>query len=59
MDVDDAITQMELLGHDFFLIVNKDTMRPSVVYHRHGWSYGVFEIATPENVKKAQEAKNA
>ncbi len=50
---------MELIGHDFFLFVNKDTMRPSVVYHRHGWSYGVFEIDTPENVKKAQEAKNA
>ncbi|MFR1206892.1 MAG: ribosome-associated translation inhibitor RaiA, partial [Bifidobacterium catenulatum] len=24
----------------------------SVVYHRHGWSYGVFEIDTPENVAK-------
>lgn len=41
------------VGHDFFLFVNKETGRPSVVYHRHGWSYGVFEIDTPEKVKKA------
>ena len=46
------IAEMELIGHDFFLFVNKETGRPSVVYHRHGWSYGVFEIDTPENVKK-------
>ena len=59
MSIDEALYEMELIGHDFFLFVNKDTMRPSVVYHRHGWSYGVFEIDTPENVKKAQEAKNA
>ena len=43
---------MDLIGHDFFLFVNKETGRPSVVYHRHGWSYGVFEIDTPENVAK-------
>ncbi len=50
MSIDDALYQMELIGHDFFLFVNKDTNRPSVVYRRHGWSYGVFEIDTPENV---------
>ncbi|KFJ07493.1 ribosome hibernation-promoting factor, HPF/YfiA family [Bifidobacterium tsurumiense] len=50
MSIDEALYQMELIGHDFFLFVNKDTNRPSVVYHRHGWSYGVFEIDTPENV---------
>lgn len=53
MSIDEALYQMELIGHDFFLFVNKETGRPSVVYHRHGWSYGVFEIDTPENVKKA------
>ena len=52
MSIDEALYEMELIGHDFFLFVNKDTGRPSVVYHRHGWSYGVFEIDTPENVKK-------
>ncbi|KAB8288532.1 ribosome hibernation-promoting factor, HPF/YfiA family [Bifidobacterium avesanii] len=55
MTIDEALYEMELIGHDFFLFVNKETNRPSVVYHRHGWSYGVFEIDTPENVKKAGE----
>lgn len=54
MTIDDAINQMELIGHDFFLFTNIDTGRPSVVYHRHGWSYGVFEIDTAENVEKAK-----
>ena len=52
MTIDEAINQMELIGHDFFLFVNIDTKRPSVVYHRHGWSYGVFEIDTPENAAR-------
>ena len=51
MSIDEALYEMELIGHDFFLFVNKETGRPSVVYHRHGWSYGVFEIDTPENVQ--------
>ncbi|MEE1296855.1 MAG: ribosome-associated translation inhibitor RaiA [Bifidobacterium sp.] len=59
MSIDEALYEMELIGHDFFLFVNKDTMRPSVVYHRHGWSYGVFEIDTPENVKKMKAEAEA
>ncbi|KFI48365.1 ribosome hibernation-promoting factor, HPF/YfiA family [Bifidobacterium boum] len=55
MSIDEALYEMELIGHDFFLFVNKDTGRPSVVYHRHGWSYGVFEIDTAENVAKAKK----
>ncbi|GAA6122733.1 ribosome-associated translation inhibitor RaiA [Bifidobacterium psychraerophilum] len=51
MSIDEALYEMELIGHDFFLFVNKETGRPSVVYHRHGWSYGVFEIDTPENAE--------
>ena len=51
MSIDEALYEMELIGHDFFLFVNKETGRPSVVYHRHGWSYGVFEIDTPEHVQ--------
>ena len=50
MSIDEALYEMELIGHDFFLFVNKETGRPSVVYRRHGWSYGVFEIDTPENM---------
>lgn len=53
MSIDEALYEMELIGHDFFLFVNKKTRRPSVVYRRHGWSYGVFEIDTPEHVKQS------
>lgn len=56
MSIDEALYEMELIGHDFFLFVNKETNRPSVVYRRHGWSYGVFEIDTPEHVKAAGAA---
>ena len=55
MSIDEALYEMELIGHYFFLFVNKETNRPSVVYHRHGWSYGVFEIDTAENVAKAKK----
>ena len=55
MSIDEALYEMELIGHDFFLFVNKETGRPSVVYHRHGWSYGVFEIDTAENGAKAKK----
>ncbi|KFF31212.1 ribosome hibernation-promoting factor, HPF/YfiA family [Bifidobacterium bombi] len=54
MSIDEALYEMELIGHDFFLFVNKATGRPSVVYRRHGWSYGVFEIDTPENIRKSR-----
>lgn len=45
MTIDDALYEMELVGHDFFLFVNAETQRPSAVYRRHGWSYGVLELA--------------
>ena len=52
MTIDEALYEMELIGHDFFLFVNKETGRPSVVYHRYVWGSGVSEIYTPENVAK-------
>lgn len=58
MSVDEALYEMELIGHDFFLFVNSGTGRPSVVYRRHGWSYGVLEIDTQEKIGKSRgEAK--
>ncbi|WP_018333306.1 ribosome hibernation-promoting factor, HPF/YfiA family [Actinomycetospora chiangmaiensis] len=44
MTVDDALSQMELVGHDFFLFSDKATGRPSVVYRRHGYDYGVIHL---------------
>jgi ribosomal subunit interface protein len=42
MTVDDALFQMELLGHDFYLFMDKDSGRPSVVYRRRAYDYGVI-----------------
>ncbi|WP_390633558.1 ribosome hibernation-promoting factor, HPF/YfiA family [Mycobacterium simulans] len=45
MSVDDALYEMELVGHDFFLFHDKDTDRPSVVYRRHAYDYGLIRLA--------------
>lgn len=44
--VDDALFQMELVGHDFYLFQDKETGRPSVVYRRKGYDYGVISLVT-------------
>ncbi|TFD77358.1 ribosome hibernation-promoting factor, HPF/YfiA family [Cryobacterium fucosi] len=44
MTVDDALYFMELVGHDFYLFQDAETRRPSVVYRRKGWDYGVIEL---------------
>nr|WP_297612770.1 ribosome-associated translation inhibitor RaiA [Nocardia sp.] len=45
MTIDDALYQMELVGHDFFLFQDKETDRPSVVYRRHAFDYGIIRLA--------------
>ncbi|MGV0850896.1 ribosome hibernation-promoting factor, HPF/YfiA family [Mycolicibacterium phlei] len=45
MTVDDALSQMELVGHDFFLFHDKETDRPTVVYRRHAYDYGLIRLA--------------
>jgi hypothetical protein len=45
MTVDDALFQMELLGHDFYLFMDKESGRPSVVYRRRAYDYGVIALA--------------
>lgn len=45
--VDDALFHMELLGHDFYLFQDKESGRPSVVYRRHAYDYGVMSLAEP------------
>lgn len=44
MTVGQALSRMELVGHDFFLFHDVDTDQPSVVYRRRGWSYGVLRL---------------
>ena len=45
MSVDDALYEMELVGHDFFLFYDKQTERPSVVYRRHAYDYGLISLS--------------
>ncbi|GAA2386602.1 ribosome hibernation-promoting factor, HPF/YfiA family [Dactylosporangium salmoneum] len=44
MTVDDALFHMELLGHDFYLFNDKESGRPSVVYRRRAYDYGVMSL---------------
>jgi putative sigma-54 modulation protein len=43
MPVDEAISQMELLGHDFFLFIDADTERLNLLYRRDDGNYGLIE----------------
>jgi ribosomal subunit interface protein len=45
MTVDDALYEMELVGHDFFLFHDKDSDRACVVYRRHAYDYGLIRLA--------------
>ncbi|MEE2032852.1 ribosome hibernation-promoting factor, HPF/YfiA family [Rhodococcus chondri] len=44
MTVDDALYEMELVGHDFYLFHDKETDLPSVVYRRHAFDYGLIKL---------------
>ncbi len=57
MTVDDALYYMELVGHDFYLFIDQETARPSVVYRRKGWDYGV--ISLDEDADELQEVATA
>lgn len=48
MTLDQAMYEMELVGHDFYLFMEKDSMRPSVVYLRKGYDYGVIHLDVSE-----------
>jgi ribosomal subunit interface protein len=48
MTLDQALYEMELVGHDFYLYVDKDTERPCVVYRRRGYDYGVISLDLKE-----------
>lgn len=47
MTLEEAITRMEALGHDFFLYLDKDDDRIAVVYTRKDGGYGVIEAENP------------
>jgi hypothetical protein len=54
MTLEQALHEMELVGHDFFLFMDSDSGCPSVVYRRRGWSYGVLRLE-PEDAEAADD----
>ena len=44
MSVDDALSHMELRGHDFYLFADAESGQPSVVYRKKGYDYGVIRL---------------
>jgi hypothetical protein len=54
MSLDQALYEMELVGHDFYLFVDSETKEPSVVYRRHAYDYGVIHLSTDPMVTQAQ-----
>ena len=45
MSIDEALSRMELVGHDFYLFADSGSGEPSVVYRRKGYDYGVIRLA--------------
>lgn len=42
--IEEALNRMEMVGHDFYLYIDEENAKPSVVYRRKGWSYGVITL---------------
>jgi ribosomal subunit interface protein len=53
MALDQALYEMELVGHDFYLFIDSETKQPSVVYRRHGYDYGVIHLNSDESGAEA------
>lgn len=51
--IEEALNRMELVGHDFYLFIDEESAKPSVVYRRKGWSYGV--IALDQELQEAAD----
>jgi ribosomal subunit interface protein len=59
MSLDQALYEMELVGHDFYLFVDSETKEPSVVYRRHAYDYGVIHLRTDPMVSHAEPSPDA
>jgi ribosomal subunit interface protein len=54
MTLDQALYEMELVGHDFYLFIDSETKEPSVVYRRHAYDYGVIHLSTDPMVAEGR-----
>ena len=59
MTLEDALNEMEMVGHDFFLFHDSDTGQPSVVYRRRGWSYGVIHLKVDATDSQSEPSAGA
>ncbi len=59
MTLDQALYEMELVGHDFYLFVDSETKEPSVVYRRHAYDYGVIHLRTDTMVTENHSPRRA
>ncbi|WP_432520730.1 ribosome hibernation-promoting factor, HPF/YfiA family [Kineococcus sp. SYSU DK006] len=60
MTLDQALYEMELVGHDFYLFVDAASGTPSVVYRRRGWDYGVIHLdVQPADGSTGADARGA
>ena len=60
MTVDQALHEMELVGHDFFLFHCADTGQPTVVYRRHAYDYGLIRLTeTPAERRRRARARSS
>jgi ribosomal subunit interface protein len=50
MTLDQALLELELVGHDFYLFIDSEHNRPSVVYRRRAYDYGVIRLETSETL---------
>ncbi len=46
LTLDQALYEMELVGHDFYLFIDKENDEPAVVYRRRGYDYGIIRLTT-------------
>lgn len=53
MSVREAVDQMELVGHPFYLFVDEASGECAVVYRRKGWSYGVISLDDEQAASQA------
>lgn len=44
LTIDEAVLQMELSGHNFYVFTNEDTGKHEIVYNRHSGGYGLIEV---------------
>ncbi len=55
ISIDQALLEMELVGHDFYLFHDIDADMASVVYRRHGYQYGVIRLVETADGQPAPE----